>query len=300
MQLLAYILIYPLIWLVSILPFRVLYIFSDLAYILVYRIIGYRKKTVRENMAIALPHLSVDERKIVEKKFYHHFCDSFFEMMKTITISEKELRRRFTFDNIELVNEIEAKGKSIVLICAHYGSYEWLLIMNKFLTTHTGFGVYKKIRNKYFDRLVIRIRGKFDANLVDTRQTISLMRDNQKKGILGYYGFISDQSPKIDRATYWTKFFGKTVPVHVGGEMLSKKFDMNIMFVKGAKIRRGYYKATFIPVVGPIKEIPNFEITERFLRLLEQQIVEAPEYYLWTHKRFKHTQKAPATAQTTA
>ncbi|RZJ60857.1 MAG: lipid A biosynthesis acyltransferase [Flavobacterium sp.] len=300
MQLLAYILIYPLIWLVSILPFRVLYIFSDLAYILVYRIIGYRKKTVRENMAIALPHLSIGERKIVEKKFYHHFCDSFFEMMKTMTISEKEIKKRFVFDNIEMVKEFEEKGKSIVLICAHYGSYEWLLIMNKYLTSHKGFGVYKKIRNKYFDRLVIRIRGKFDANLVDTRQTISLMRENQKKGILGYYGFISDQSPKIDRATYWTQFFGKTVPVHVGGEMLAKKFDMNIMFVKGAKIRRGYYKATFIPVEGPIKEIPNFEITERFLRLLEQQIIEAPEYYLWTHKRFKHTQKAPATAQTTA
>lgn len=289
MQLLAYIVLYPLIYIISILPFRVLYFLSDLVYILVYRIIGYRKKIVRENMAIALPHITKAEQKDIEKKFYRHFCDSFFEMIKTMTISEKELKRRFAFDNIELVSEYEAKGKSIVLICAHYGSYEWLLIMNKFLTTHKGFGVYKTLRNKYFDKLVRKIRGKFDAELVDTKHTIALMRENQKKGILGYYGFISDQSPKIDRATYWTEFFGKEVPVHVGGELLAKKFDMNIMFVKGAKIKRGYYKAAFIPFNQTPKEVPNFEITEQFLRLLEQQIIEAPEYYLWTHKRFKHS-----------
>lgn len=289
MQLLAYIVLYPLIYIISILPFRVLYFLSDLVYILVYRIIGYRKKIVRENMAIALPHITKAEQKDIEKKFYRHFCDSFFEMIKTMTISEKELKRRFSFDNIELVNEVEAKGKSIVLICAHYGSYEWLLIMNKFLTTHKGFGVYKTLRNKYFDKLVRKIRGKFDAELIDTKHTIALMRENQKKGILGYYGFISDQSPKIDRATYWTKFFGKEVPVHVGGELLAKKFDMNIMFVKGAKIKRGYYRAAFIPFNQTPKEVPNFEITEQFLRLLEQQIIEAPEYYLWTHKRFKHS-----------
>lgn len=293
MQLLVYLIVYPLIFLMSLLPFRLLYFFSDIVYFFVYHIIGYRKKVVQFNMAIALPHLTLQERRVIEKKFYHHFCDSFFEMIKTITLSEKEIKRRFAFDNIELIEEFEKKGKSIVLICAHYASYEWLIIMNTYLTTHTGFGVYKKIRNKYFDSLARKIRGKFDANLVDAKSTISLMRENQKKGILGYYGFISDQSPKIDRATYWTKFFGQEVPVHVGGELLAKKFDMNIMFVKGAKIKRGYYKATFISVNENIKEIPNFEITDRFLRLLEAQIIEAPEYYLWTHKRFKHSRNKP-------
>lgn len=293
MQLIAYIALYPLIWFISILPFKVLYFLSDLVYIIIYRMIGYRKKTVRENMALTLPHLTDSERRDIEKKFYSHFCDSFFEMIKTMTISDRELKRRFTFDNIELVKEFEDKGKSIVLICAHYASYEWLLVMNKYLTIHKGFGVYKTIRNKYFDRLVRRIRGKFDAELVDTKNTIGLMRENQKKGILGYYGFISDQSPRIDRATYWTKFFGMEVPVHVGGELLAKKFDMNIMFVKGAKIKRGYYKATFIPCNQTPKDIPNFEITEQFLRLLEQQITEQPEYYLWTHKRFKHRRNNP-------
>jgi KDO2-lipid IV(A) lauroyltransferase len=293
MQLLAFIVVYPLLLLLSILPFRVLYFFSDLAYILVYRIIGYRKSTVRLNMALTLPHLSAAERKKIEKKFYHHFCDTFVEMIKTITISEKELKRRFVFENIEMIEEYEKKGKSIILICAHYGSYEWLLIMNRYLTSHKGFGVYKKVNNKYFDKLVRDIRGRFDASLIDTKETIPVMRDNQKKGVLAYYGFISDQSPKIYRVPYWGMLFGMEVPVHTGAEMLAKKLDMNVMFVKGGKIKRGYYKAEFIPFERTPKDVPNFEITDRFLRLMEQQIIEHPEYYLWTHKRFKHRRNDP-------
>lgn len=293
MHYLAFIIIYPILLFISILPFRVLYFFSDIAYVLVYRIIGYRKSTVRLNLKLTIPHLSDAERLKIEKKFYHHFCDSFVEMIKTMTISDKEINKRFKLENIEVVHEYEKKGKSIILICAHYGSYEWLLIMNKYLTTHTGFGVYKKINNKYFDKLVRDIRGKFDAQLIDTKETIPVMKENQRKGILGYYGFISDQSPKIYRVPYWGKLFGMEVPVHAGAEMLARKLDMNVMFVKGKKAKRGYYSAEFIPFEGTPKDTPPFEITDRFLRLLEEQIREVPEYYLWTHKRFKHRRNNP-------
>ncbi len=293
MQFLAFILVYPLLLFISILPFRVLYFFSDILYVVIYKIIGYRKSTVRLNLALTLPHLSFEERKNIERKFYHHFCDTFIEMIKMLTLSDKEIKKRFVVDNIEVVNEFEKKGKSIVLICAHYGSYEWLLVMNKYLTTHKGFGIYKKIRNKYFDKLVRDIRGRFDAELIDTKETIPVMKENQRKGVLAYYGFISDQSPKIHRVPYWGRLFGMEVPVHAGAEMLAKKLDMNVMFVKGGKIKRGYYKAEFIPFEGNPKETPNFEITDRFLRLMEAQIIEHPEYYLWTHKRFKHRRNDP-------
>lgn len=300
MHLIAYILLYPLFWGISILPFRVLYFLSDGLYVFLYKIAGYRKKTVRENLKLVLPHLSVAERLVIEKKFFHHFCDTLFEMLKTMTISEKEMKKRFVLENIELVHEYEARGKSVSLICAHYGSYEWLLIMNKYLTTHKGFGIYKTIRNKYFDDLVKKIRNKFDAQLIDTRRIIPAMRDHKRNGILGYYGFLSDQSPKLQSSIYWTKVFGMEVPVHVGAEMLSKKLDLNIMFVKGKKIKRGYYSAKFIGLEKPPKEYPNYQVTDEFIRLMEQQILEAPEYYLWTHKRFKHRKNDPEiTAQTT-
>ena len=299
MQLVAYILLYPLFYIISILPFRILYFLSDILYLIIYRIVGYRKETVRKNLELTLPHLSLTERRKIERKFYHHFCDTLLEMVKTMTISEKEIKKRFVFENIELVKEFEEKGKSIALICGHYASYEWLLVMNKYLTTHKGFGVYKTIRNKYFDKLVRKIRGRFHGELIDTRSTIPVMRNNKRNGILAYYGFLSDQSPKLQSAVYWTDFFGMEVPVHVGAEILAKKLDMNVMFVKGSKIKRGYYSAKFIPFNGDPIDVPNFEITDEFIRLLELQILEAPEYYLWTHKRFKHRRNDPAPIERT-
>lgn len=289
MQLLAFIIIYPVLWLISLLPLKILYIFSDILYFLAYRVVKYRKKTVRLNLKLALPELTEEERRQIEKKFYRHFCDTLVEMIKTLTISEKEVKKRFVFTNIELINELEKQGKSFVVLIAHYGNYEWLLLVNKYLTTHKGFGIYKRINNKYFDKLVKKIRGRFNAELIDTKQTIPVMKQNQRNNILGCYGFITDQSPKIHRVPYWGNFFNMEVPIHVGGEIMAKKLNMNVVFVKGEKIKRGYYSATFIPYEKNVQETPNFEITDSFLRMLEQQIRECPEYYLWTHKRFKHS-----------
>ena len=290
MQLLLFIILYPFLWLISILPFRLLYIVSDATFILVYKIIGYRKKTVRENLALALPHLSVSDRRIIERKFFHHFCDSFFEMTKTMTLSKSEMDKRFIFTNLELFQELESKQKSIALMCAHYGSYEWLISMNRHIT-FKGFGIYKKITNKYFDKLVRDIRSKFKATLIDTKESIKVISENQKKGVLAVYGFASDQSPKMNRAFHWNTFMGIEVPVHTGAEMLSKKMNLNMIYVKVNKIKRGFYEATFVSLSENPKEIPNFEITETYLRLLEKDIYNAPEYYLWTHKRWKHANK---------
>ncbi|WP_116788134.1 lysophospholipid acyltransferase family protein [Flavobacterium psychrotrophum] len=288
MQLLAYLLAYPIIWFISILPFRLLYLLSDAVYVIVYYIIGYRKKTVRKNFALALPHLNATERKVLEKKFYHHFCDNFAEMAKALSISQKEIKQRFVFTNFEVVHELEKQGKSIAMLVGHYASYEWLLQMNTNFISHTGYGIYKPMRNKYFDRLVRKIRGRFKAELIGVREVVPTMRQNARTGVKGVYGFITDQSPLKNSAIHWGDFFGMEVPIHVGGEMLSKKLGLNMIFAKIEKVKRGHYSCTFIPVEGNLKEIPNYEISDRFMKMLEAQILEKPEYYLWTHKRFKH------------
>jgi KDO2-lipid IV(A) lauroyltransferase len=287
MQFLLYLFLYPLLWLLSILPFRVLYFFSDFVYLIIYYIIGYRKKTVRENIALALPNLSEKERLIIEKKSYHHMCDMFLEMIKTMTISESEMDKRFQFVNIEIYKDLEKKGKSIALMCAHYASYEWVISINSKIN-FKGFAIYKRINNKYFDKLVRDIRSKFKANLITTKETIPTIRENFKNNILGIYGFASDQSPRISSAFHWNTFMGVEVPVHTGAEMLAKKYDMNVVFLKVEKVKRGYYKAQFQTLSENASEVPNYEITDQFLKLVEQQIHEAPEYYLWTHKRWKH------------
>ncbi|MEO7978415.1 lysophospholipid acyltransferase family protein [Flavobacterium sp.] len=287
MQFLVYILAYPILWFISILPFRIFYWFSDCVYFLVYYILGYRKKIVRENLAITLPHLNNEQRKTIEKKFYQHMCDMFLEMIKTMSISPEEMEKRFTVTNIEVMRDYEQKGKSIVLFASHYASWEWLLSLTKKLNFKT-IGVYKKLANPYFDKLIRKIRSKYGTELVTTKETIPHMAQSQRDGILTLYGLASDQSPKMDRIFHWNTFMGIEVPVHTGAEMLAKKYDLSVMFIKVKKIKRGYYEATLVPICYNPKEYENFDITEIYLREVEKQILEAPEYYLWTHKRWKH------------
>lgn len=287
MQFLVFIIAFPLLWLISILPFRLFYFLSDIIYVIVYYIVGYRKTTVRENLAMALPHLSDAERKIIEKKSYQHLCDMFLEMVKTLTISSEEMNKRFLITNIELIKEYEKKEKSIMLLASHYASWEWLITLNQKIS-YQGIGVYKKIANNYFDKLVRDIRSKYNTQLIVTSKTIPLISQNQKEKKLSVYGLVSDQSPKMNRIFHWETFMGIEVPVHTGPEMLSKKYDLNVIFAKVKKVKRGYYEATLIPITDDAKSFPNFEITHRYIQEVEKQIHEAPEYYFWTHKRWKH------------
>ena len=290
MQLLFFLIIYPIIWLISILPFPLLYLFSDFVCFWVYTVFGYRKKVVRENLAMTLTHLSEKERIVIEKKFYHHMCDMFLEMVKTMSISQKEMEKRFVFTNLDLYLDMEKKGKSIALLCAHYASYEWAVSMNYHIKFE-GYGIYKKLSNKYFDKMVKNIRSKFKATLINTRETVPTIESNARTKHLGAYGFASDQSPQASKANHWTAFMGIEVPVYTGAEMLAKRFDMNVIFLKNKRIKRGYYEATFELIADNPKEVPDFQISDEFLRRVEKQIYEAPEFYLWTHNRWKHKRK---------
>lgn len=287
MQFLVYILAYPILWLISILPFRIFYWFSDCVYFLVYYIIGYRKKVVRTNLALALPHLSDDERKKIEKKFYQHMCDMFLEMIKTMSISPEEMEKRFQVTNIDLILDYAKKGKSVILVASHYASYEWLLTINPKIGFQ-GVAVYKKLANPYFDKLVRKIRSKYNTELISTKNAIPLMAQNQRDGKLSLYGLASDQSPKLDRIFHSNDFMGIEVPVHTGAEMLAKKYDLSVVMVKVKKVKRGYYEATFLSLADNPKDFEDFKITEMYIKEVEKQIYEAPEYYLWTHKRWKH------------
>ncbi len=287
MQFIVYLLVYPILWIISILPFRLLYIFSDFVFVIVYYIIGYRKKTVRQNLSIAMPLATKKERLIVEKKFYHHMCDLFLEMIKTLTISEKTMDEHFTVKNIALMQEMEKKGKSIILMTSHYASYEWSVSINNKLNFES-YLVYKKIANQYFDKLARKIRSKFGANLLTTQETVDKMKENHKNNIPSLYGFASDQSPKAAKIRNWGTFFGVETPLQSGAEALAKEFDMTMMYMYIRKVKRGFYEATFEVITDQPRSFPDYEISQLYMNMAEKQILEAPEFYLWTHKRFKH------------
>ncbi len=294
MQFLAYILVYPFLWIISILPFRLLYIFSDILYFWIYRVFGYRKTVVQNNLKLVFPEKSLTEINAITVKFYHHFCDMIVEAIKSLTITENEMKAHFKFSNVELLNEIEAMNKSTILMCAHYGSWEWIFILNRFVDKNTkGYAVYKRLANPYFDRLVKRIRAQYNSHLITTKEAIPTLIRAKVQGNLTISGFVSDQTAKPHTAQHWGDFMGYTVPMHTGAEMLAKRLDMAVVFFKVKRLKRGYYETTFETITLEPKTFNNYEITNHFFRLVEQQIKEAPEYYLWTHKRWKHKDIVP-------
>ncbi|SDG57151.1 lysophospholipid acyltransferase family protein [Psychroflexus sediminis] len=287
MQLLIYVLIYPFLWLISKLPFQLIYLLSDLVYVLVYNLFAYRKKVVMDNLKLAFPDYSKSEHEAIAKKFYKHLCDMIFESIKSISMSKAEVEKRFKFENLSVFSDLERKNKSAIIILGHYGNWEWIFILQTFIN-HKGYGVYKQLKNKYFDRLVKRIRAKYDTYLITTKETVHVLNKVTAKGELTVSGFISDQSPKKDKAFHWQEFMGVEVPVYTGAEMLAKRLDHAVVYARISKLKRGYYKCQFELITDEPKSIPNYEITDHFLKLLEEQIREEPAYYLWTHKRWKH------------
>ncbi len=247
---------------------------------------------MRTNLKLCFPEKTDKEIKTIAKKFYQHFCDMIFESIKTLTISEAEIKRRFKFTNIEEILEVEKNNKSIMLMCAHYGSWEWIFILQRYVN-FDGYAVYKKLENKYFDQLVQKIRAKYNTSLITNKQTVSTLRNLKSKGERAVFGFLSDQSPKAEKAFHWTDFMGIKVPVHTGAEALAKELDMSVMFFKTKKVKRGYYETTFKTVALDANEFKDYEITDMFIKFLEELIYESPEHYLWTHKRWKHRDKVP-------
>ncbi len=242
MQGLVFWVVYPILWLISILPFRIFYIVSDAVFVLVYYIIGYRRKTVTDNLKLVFPEKSDSEIKRIRKKFYHHMCDMFLEMIKSISISEKELKRRFVFTNLEYLRKLEAQDKSLIVMCGHFASYEWMNALQLYGLKFKSFGIYKKIKNRHFDKLVQDIRGRFDGVLISTYKASEKIRYNQEQGILGNYAMIADQSPKLSRAKHWIDFMGIRVPVFEGSDRLARKLDMNVLYLHVEKTARGHYQ----------------------------------------------------------
>ncbi len=288
MQFLAFILIYPIIWLLSLLPLRVLHILSDIIYVIVYYIFGYRKKVVRQNLALAFPDKSQEERLVIEKKTFSHFIDTFMEMIKTFTISEKEISKRITLENPEVINEIIGKNKSVVILSSHHANWEWAPYLMNQLIDCDAFAAYTKIQNKYFEKKMKDSRMKFGTNFVMSSKFIKLMEENARINKIGIYGFLSDQSPQLEKAYYWREFMGIKVPVVTGHEMLAKKFNHPVLYLQTDRVKRGYYKSKVTVLTENPTDYSGYQITDMYLDILEKQIRENPEYYFWTHKRFKH------------
>ena len=295
MQFLVYILVYPLLWLISILPFRLFYFFSDFVFFVLFYVVGYRKKVVFENLSRAFPDKPEEEIKKIQKDFYRHMCDMFLEMVKTLNLTKEELKERYKIINIEVLQDI-VKEKSVLIVCSHYANWEWNVSINNYVNAK-GYAVYQKIGNSYFDDLIKKIRAKWNTTLITQQETVKTVYRNVQNEVISAYGMVSDQSPQVKRAQYWSEFMGVKVPIFNGPESMARKLDLAVVFLKVSKVKRGYYQAEFMPITTAGSTTKKHQITDQFLRLTEDQIREKPEYYLWTHKRWKHRNKVPVEFQ---
>jgi KDO2-lipid IV(A) lauroyltransferase len=281
--------LYAFVWLIAWIPLPVLYIISDIICPVVYYIVRYRRGVVRLNIAKSFPDKSEKERRTIERRFYRFFCDLFIETMYEMHISEKEILRRMTFGNLKEILEQKAKKKSVMIMTAHYGNWEWTLAFALFSPeTYPSNPIYKRLRNEKFDKLIHKLRARYGAKLIEKNDLLRVMFRLQKENEVGNFWMISDQTPNGRNIHFWTPFLHQDTPTLTGTEQLARKFDYPVFYAEINRVKRGYYHCEFIPITLEPKKTAEFEITEKYMNLLEKSIEAHPEFWLWSHRRWKY------------
>lgn len=282
---------YGINWVITLLPMRILYVFSDLLYLILYYVLTYRRKVVAENLRNSFPDKSAEELKTIGKKFYRHFADLMIEILKLTHMSKAQSLRRMTIVNSELLERLYTEGRDVAAVIGHYNNWEWL----KSLIFHTKFqtvSIYKPLQNKQFDNFLLKLRTREGMVLSPMSLIVREILKARKANRRSIYSFITDQTPPKEDIKYWTKFLNQDTPVYLGVEKIASKYDMAVVFLNVRKIRRGYYEYTAELLFEHTSGLPEYVITERHVRRLEEIIREKPEYWIWSHRRWKH--KRPA------
>lgn len=289
MNLFSYILYYFIIIPISWLPFPFLYLFSDFLFLMFFYVTPYRKKVVFTNLRNSFPEKSEKEIGEIAKKFYRHFCDLVLETIKSFTISEKQIRKRMIYKNPEIFEPYFQKKKSLIVVTGHYNSWEWMAMASRFYVKHRTFALFMPLSNKFFDAKVKRSRCKFGIEMYSVRDTQKNFAKYEND--ITITGFVGDQTPSNLTRCHWMNFLNQDTPVYLGTEKYSTLYDYPVLFAVIKKIKRGFYDVEFVPISENPKEEKPLAITERHTKFLEKLIVEKPEYWLWTHKRWKHKRK---------
>ena len=286
--------IYSTFYLISLLPFGVLYALSDVAYLLIYRLIGYRRVVVRNNLTTSFPEKNIDEIKDIERKFYHWFCDYFFESIKLLSISNRELNRRLHVLNPEVHEQWFRQGRNTAAFLGHYCNWEWLSRVGKDMNQERRLClIYDPLHSKPFDSLFLKIRT-YPPTGVPTpkRDILRQLTEWKHQGILSLSGYIADQAPKWKNIHLWIPFLNHPhSPVFTGAERIARKMNNVIYYAKMSRPRRGYYEMEYMLITADPDSMAEGDITRHFFSMLEESIRLHPEFYLWTHNRWKRTKE---------
>lgn len=290
MQRIGYFLSLPFIYLISILPFPVLYFISDVVYVLVYRLIGYRRNIVRENLLRSFPDHSHEKLSLIEKKFYHHFCDLFLETVKCLTLPAALLikRMRFTPGSMEVFDRLYQQGKHCIVMMGHSGNWEMAGLSMSAQTAYLLKVIYRPLRNKFFDRLSYRLRSRFGALPVAMNDVARDLLKNRSP--LACTVFIADQTPFPEDAI-WLNFLRQDTPFFRGADTLSRRLNYPVVFASVRKVKRGYYDIHIELLSEGPYAISEGAVAALFAKKLEEEIRLQPENWLWSHRRWKYKRK---------
>ncbi|MBQ8888817.1 MAG: lysophospholipid acyltransferase family protein [Bacteroidaceae bacterium] len=282
---------YHLIWgalsLVALLPLSVLYVISDFMYFVLYKIIGYRKKTVRDNLLKSFPNRSLEEIKDIERKFFHHLSDCIVETIKLVHISDEEINRRVLVTNPELIEELASDGRPIILYMGHYGNWEWVqAVTSHYKRPAINCEIYRPLHDKVMDKIFLRIRSRFPNMAIPQNQAFRSLLRMKQEGKQVLVGFIADQRPNSKNLNHWTTFLHQDTAYAVGGEEIGNRMNGHYAYLEVEKYKRGHFRMTFKKIPLPQEEL-EYPYTLQFMKMLEETIERAPEYWLWSHKRWR-------------
>lgn len=290
MKNLTYYLSFALWFIISLLPLWVFYRLSDGLYYLVYHVVRYRRRVVYANLRSSFPEKSEDEIERIAKDFYSFFCDYIVETLKLFSMGEKNIRKRMKFEGLDQVKKDFANGRSVSVYLGHYCNWEWISSLGLHLDEQCG-QIYHPLENATLDRLFLYMRGRFKAQSIKMDDTFLTILKWKKEGRKNIVGYIADQVPGYNNIHYWADFLHHDTPVFTGAERISKIMDTAVYYIDVERPRRGYYTARFIKIADSLNEHPVFFATEQYFRLLEKNIQRAPQYWLWSHKRWKRTRE---------
>jgi KDO2-lipid IV(A) lauroyltransferase len=274
------------LYLLSLLPFWALYLISDFIFFLLYHVTGYRRKVVQENLLNSFPEKTEQERAAIEKKYYQYLADLMVETIKMITVSEKELRKRVTSPNTHVVTDYFKQGRSVMLALGHYGNWEMADLRTSIEMAGMRFlVVYKPLSNVNFDEFFIKMRSRYGATLVAMKNVLRTMIKYKDEVILS--AFVADQTPVQHEANYFINFLNQPTAFFLGIEKMAKLTNPVVVFCDVERVKRGYYEFNFIPLVENPKDSAPYEITESYVKYLEIMIRREPQYWLWSHRRWK-------------
>ena len=288
----SYRILYAPCWLLSLLPLRLLYVLSDALYYLVRYVARYRLKVVRENLRTAFPERSVKELRRIEADFYHFFCDLFVEVVKQCSMSEEEMKRRMRFTGLDTIqNAFDSGHQFLFLMLAHYGNWEWIASIQRWLPGVHCAQIYHKLYNPASNEFFLKLREQYGGECVKMKDTARRMLELRRTDDKMVVGFISDQQPKWNAIHHFTPFLHHDTAVFIGAEHLGKKLDAVLAYGHVTRPRRGYYECDVRLVSDRSRTAPDYDLTDLYMKMLEADIMHTPHLWLWSHKRWSRTKE---------